>query len=101
MKTINATVEDKAYASSRTVFFHEIESIEATFISDLILKWGMVAAIEDGEDSSGRSKIRLQTPQELVDRAFETAKIVFERFKKEDLLISVGPPDVVDPFRNV
>jgi UTP-glucose-1-phosphate uridylyltransferase len=41
---------------------------------DLVIKWGMVAAVCDGEDSCGRAKLRLMTPDELVDRAMETAR---------------------------
>jgi hypothetical protein len=37
-------------------------------------KWGLVAAMPDGEDSAGRSKLRLPTTQELVGRAFDIAQ---------------------------
>jgi hypothetical protein len=39
---------------------------------------GMIAAIQDGEDSSGRSKLRLQTPREVAERAIEVAKLLTE-----------------------
>lgn len=39
----------------------------------LIERWGMIAAMPDGEDSAGRQKFRLQTPEELVARAFTVA----------------------------
>ncbi len=34
-----------------------------------IERWGMVAAVPDGEDTTGRQKLRLATPTELVERA--------------------------------
>lgn len=40
--------------------------------------YGMVAAVEDGEDSAGRHKLRLQTPSEVVNRSLEVAKLLTE-----------------------
>lgn len=56
---------------------HDNEALEQTakLAFDLIGRWGTVAAAPDGEDSSGRAKLRLQTPQELVNRAFECAEL--------------------------
>lgn len=42
-------------------------------------KWGMVAGMPDGEDSSGQMKLRLSTPEELVGRAYEIARRVFAK----------------------
>jgi hypothetical protein len=67
------------------------ESIEADFAESLIARWGMVAAIPDGEDSQGRSRLRLQTPQELIDRAFEVARIFMVRLESEGHLRDLGP----------
>lgn len=41
----------------------------------------MIAAQSDGEDSAGRSKLRLQTPQELVERACNVAGLMYEEIK--------------------
>jgi len=46
---------------------------------DLIERFGSVACVEDGEDSSGRSKSRLQTPDELVDRCIAIAEKFHEK----------------------
>lgn len=48
----------------------------------LVEKWGMIAAVEDGEDSAGRTKLRLSTPVEVVNRAMETADILVEQMKQ-------------------
>lgn len=37
---------------------------------DLIHRFGSIAGEDGGEDAAGRSKLRLQTPQELVSRCF-------------------------------
>ena len=44
---------------------------------ELITKYGSVAGMDGGEDSSGRSKSRLQTPEELVDRCIAIAEKFF------------------------
>lgn len=45
----------------------------------MMSRWGTVAAIPDGEDSSGRSKLRLQTPEELTEYAFAAAEAFWKR----------------------
>lgn len=37
----------------------------------------MVCAVPDGEDSSGQAKLRIMTPDEVVQRSFETAERFF------------------------
>ena len=50
----------------------------------LIERWGMVAAMSDGEDSAGRQRLRLATPEELVSRAADITNLAF------DVMDSVG-----------
>ncbi len=45
------------------------------FAMQLIERWGMVAGEPDGEDSAGRSKLKLQSVNSLVARAFDTAEL--------------------------
>jgi hypothetical protein len=53
--------------------------MRARLAMTLIEKWGMVAAtVADGEDSAGRSRMRLLTPAEVVGRACETAERAIE-----------------------
>jgi hypothetical protein len=47
----------------------------------LIEKWGMVAAVPDGEDSAGRARLRLMLPSEIVGRACETADLAYSVFE--------------------
>ena len=67
--------------------------VEGKIVIDLITRWGMVAAIPDGEDSSGRQKLRLMTPEELVERAVSTAHIFVEQAKRESLAIELPEPE--------
>lgn len=55
-------------------------------------KFGLIAAVPDGEDSAGRSKARLMTPPEMVERAAETAKLLWLEFQKRDWILEVPLP---------
>ena len=46
---------------------------------DLIRAHPNVAGVEDGEDTTGRQKLRLQRAQELVDRSYDLAQIWYDR----------------------
>jgi hypothetical protein len=61
--------------------------IRARMAMDLVAKWGLVAAIPDGEDSYGRSKLRLSTPEEMVDRAVETVDLLMIAFKQNGWMV--------------
>lgn len=73
----------EAESNFPTTAIHETmrPEIVASFAMVLIEKWGMVAAIDDGEDSAGRAKIRLATPAEVVDRAAEVASLAMTEFE--------------------
>jgi len=73
------------------IVIHETELLEneAKIALDLIIKWGMVAASDDGEDSTGRAKMKLLTPEEVVTRAFDCAKLALEEARKRNLTHTV------------
>jgi len=48
----------------------------------LIEQWGLVTAIPDGEDSKGRQKGALESPEELVARAIKAADIAIDQMKE-------------------
>lgn len=47
-------------------------------------RWGMVAAMPDGEDSAGRQKLRVLTPEELANKACATAAALWKEFGERD-----------------
>ena len=47
---------------------------------DLMARWGLVAAVPDGENSDGSMRSRLMTPAEIVARACETAEMALAEF---------------------
>ena len=57
-------------------------SWEAAICEELVTRWGMVAGNDGGEDSHGRAKLRLQSPEELVARAVETTKLLVAALEK-------------------
>lgn len=64
---------------------HRLE-FEAKMAHDFIERWGMVLAMDDGEDSAGRHKIRLATPEELVSRAFTIAELFMKEARRRNLV---------------
>lgn len=56
-------------------------SMEARIVLSIIERWAAVAGEPDGEDTAGRSKLRLQEPAEVVDRACEVAKAAVDAFE--------------------
>ena len=59
------------------IAFDRAESPIAKLAAEFCLRWGMVAGVPDGEDSSGRQKLRLATPDELIDRAVTTVEKLY------------------------
>lgn len=51
------------------------------FAQDIIAKWALVAAEPDGEDSSGRAKLKLKGPGEIAAFACEVAEKAFAEFE--------------------
>ena len=74
----------------QTQGFHKV----AELATILVEKWGMVAAIPDGEDSAGRSKLRLLTPEKVVNRATETADLLWSALEDKGWLFDVPLPTV-------
>ena len=69
---------------------------KSRIIVEMISRWGMVAGIPDGEDSSGRSKLRLSTEEELVNRAFKISDLMFNELELRDLMIQTSTFENMD-----
>ena len=90
------------YSNNRNeVMLHETEelSIEAKFTWDLVKQLGIVACVFDGEDTSGRQKLRLLEPSEVVDRATEIARLTFDSFRSKGWVTNL--PDVSEIWPDV
>ena len=64
----------------------------ANIASELLTRWGMIAALPDGEDSAGRQQLRLMTPEELVHRACVVADLAWSTFAERGWLLSLPAP---------
>jgi hypothetical protein len=101
-------VKDDFRNTSRKVMIHSDEHFgpEADMASKLVTHWGMVSARPDGEDSSGRAKLDLMSPEDVVRRACDTTALFFEEVRKrgwifpsisqEDYKKYLGAEDAVD-----
>lgn len=58
----------------RTEQLDDVASLAIHFLA----RWSLVAAVEDGEDSAGRQKLRLPSADEVVTRAFDIAEKSFQ-----------------------
>lgn len=70
----------------------EVPNEVFTFAMLLIEKHAMVAGIEDGEDSAGRAKARIQSPEELVARSFKIAELAYNVARERGHIVAL--PDL-------
>lgn len=99
MATQFAVVEDYGRNSAKKCILHDTElaNNQARLATILIEKWGMVLAESDGEDSSGRAKLRTAAPAEVVERACKTAELAIEAFRARGWIID--GPDISELLR--
>lgn len=83
---------DRYGATIVDVYRKRVANRAADLTCDLIARWGMVAGLEDGEDSSGRAKLRLATPKEMVKRACDTAEMLIKEIEKRDWYLELPSP---------
>lgn len=96
-KTISLHIGDN-YDRSNYYEDHML-TMEGRLACSMIGRWGMLAADVDGEDSAGRQKGRLLTPDELVARAFTTADLVMREAQSRGLLAYVPLESAADRAR--
>lgn len=72
----------------------EIIGIDAQIAVGLTEKWGMVAAMPDGEDSSGRQQFRLMTEAELAERAVTAAQTLVTALRAAGMIHAI--PEAAD-----
>ena len=64
---------------------------------DIAKHLAMVAGESDGEDSSGRQKLRLMTPEEVATRACDIAEAMWTKFEARGWILDVPEPRLVTP----
>jgi hypothetical protein len=76
-----------------TLYRTQAFNLEADLAVHFIEKMGLVTAIDDGEDSAGRAKLRLLQPAEVVERGCAMAQLAMEQFEKRGWLVEVPSPE--------
>lgn len=80
------------YGEAKVVYHARIvQDPVAELAYRLCERWGTIAGLPDGEDSSGRQKIALMPVDELVKRSCDTAQALFAEFDKRGLLLAIPP----------
>lgn len=74
------------------IFQKEVLCQEGQLAAALAEKFAVVACIEDGEDSGGRQKLRLQTPEECAKRSCDIARSLFNEFRERGLVLDIPAP---------
>lgn len=91
--------KETAVAAGAHIFQSYDESIQSAINIDLVAhtalclleRWALATAAVDGEDSAGRQKLRAETPEETVDRAFAIAEAWVKRAVGGGHLKDLGP----------
>ena len=96
--TIEVSIEKARYEEKADVTINDTDyfGAKAKIVVELISKWGMVAAVPDGEDSKGRSKLRLMEPGELISRAFTIADKMFNELEIREWMIQAPDFETLD-----
>lgn len=91
-------IEDK-YSRNSAVEVGErmkmMPNFRAQIATDMLVRWGSVAAMPGEEDSAGRATLRLQSVEESVKRAVEMADMLVTEFENRGWFIQVPHPDVL------
>ncbi len=82
----------------KEIVLHQRRMVDqrASFAMQLMERWGMVAATPDGDDSSGRQKMRHLDPDEVARFACETSQFAFAEFEKRGWIAVVDRPGKED-----
>lgn len=87
-------VEEEGYGcgTSVSISLARMRNPIAELASSLAERWGMVAGVPDGEDSSGRSRIRPMTAEEITNHACETAECLYAEFDRRGWIDEIPAP---------
>ncbi|MEE9316538.1 MAG: hypothetical protein V3U97_05455 [bacterium] len=89
-----ARIKDKPWLKDDSVIKRlRIPCTEAELAIRFLEKWGMIAGKEDGEDSVGRSKIRLLTEEEIVERACKSSDLMCKEAEKRGWFLHIDPDE--------
>lgn len=96
-RAFKAGNEFSNYSSSIIEIEFRKPSLRARLMFGYLEKWGLVAAMPDGEDSAGRAKLRLPTTEELVGRSGEIADAA-ATLAEENGWFDETPEEIINEF---
>jgi len=70
-------------------------TLEAKIAVNLVEKWGLAAAENNGEDSSGRGTLRILSAAEMVAKACNVAELLSEEIEKRGWMVVAPTIDSV------
>jgi hypothetical protein len=66
-------------------------TLEAQLMVSLLERWGLIAAVQVGEDSAGRAKSEVMPASEVVDRAEVMAILAVQKMRRNGWLRDAPP----------
>ncbi len=96
VKDMGFMIADRYKLKDPVLYYKFHLGLEARIAIEMVQKWGMIAAMDDGEDSAGRHRVRLMTVEELVQRACDSAQKLIEEFEKREWLLELPEPQTKD-----
>ena len=100
--TLQHRIGDRYSNARNELMVHDTEmlELEAIFACDIMKQLGIVACKTVGEDSSGRQKVELLTPTEVVDRALQISQYAFEKFREKGLIAQMPDVSAIWPVKD-
>lgn len=98
MKEKSELIYGSSYNTEVKINNRQQPNQQARMALALVERWGMVAGMPDGEDSTGRAKLRLSTPEELADRAVAASYAIYNKIEANDWFIMI--PDLETIIEN-
>jgi hypothetical protein len=101
MKTIEYAFLDHSgnWRDDRDLVIHHLQQPDgrANLAAELGRHLALVAGQVDGEDSAGRQKCRLLTPDEVATRALDIAEAMWSGFEKRGWLLHLPDMATIHP----
>ena len=85
LKPVKHKYDEGSYAMHHT----RIPGVRAQFAMELSKQLGVALACPDGEDSSGKQKFRMLTPEEVAERACAISESMFAGFEDRGWILDL------------
>lgn len=73
----------------------EMLTPQAKLAQEMVVRWGMVASVDNGEDSAGRHQYHLMPVEAVVSRAIAMTKELYKALHENNMIIEVPDFDEV------